>query len=346
LSAKVPGRLLTIAVDLGSIVKQGDLLAQVDPQDYELRLKQALAALAQARATLGLATEGTNDTVEVEKTSLVKQAKAVFDEATKNRERVLNLAKTGITPQSEVDTVEAAYIVALNKYEAALEEARTRQATLAQRRAEVDIAGKQLSDTALRAPFDGAIQSRLAGLGEFLQAGTPVVTLVRTDPLRLRLEVPERDAAGVRTGQMVRLRVEGDTNAVTGRIARVSPAITEQNRMLIIEADIRNDGSLRPGLFVRGDVITNEHDEGLAVPTNAIVTFAGIEKVVAVEDGKAMEKTVTTSRRGAGWIEIVSGLKAGERVVLDPGNLRTGQAVNIAESRPLQTSKAPETSGP
>jgi RND family efflux transporter MFP subunit len=346
LSIKVPGRLQTIAVDLGSIVKKGDLLAQVDPQDYELRLKQSVAGLAQARAALGLPLEGENDAVEVQKASVVKQAKALLDEAAKNRDRVLSLSKSGISPQAEVDTVEAAYSVAFNRFDAALEEARIRQATLALRRAEVDIAQKQLKDASLRAPFDGAIQARTAGLGEFLQAGTPIVTLVRTDPLRLRLEVPERDAAGVHTGQTVRLRLEGGGHTVAGKVARVSPAITEQSRMLIIEADIPNDGSLRPGLFVRGEIVTNERDAGLAVPTNALITFAGLEKVVAVQDGKALEKIVSTGRRGADWVELVSGMKAGERVVLDPGNLRTGQPVAIVDSPPLQTSRTPETSGP
>ncbi len=346
LSIKVPGRLHTIAVDLGSVVKNGDRLAQVDPKDYELRVRQSTAALAQARAALGLPGDGASDAVEIEKTSLVKQAQALLDEAAKNRERLLALNKTGIAPQSDVDTAVATYIVALNKHEAALEEALTRLAALAQRRAELAIAEKQLEDTTLRAPFDGAVQQRIAGLGEFLQAGTPVVTLVRTDPLRLRVEVPEREAAGVRAGQPVRLRVEGETNLVRGALARVSPAIVEQSRMLIAEADIPNDGSLRPGLFVRAEIVTRERDPGLAIPAGALIVFAGIEKVVQAKDGKASERTVVTGRRGAGWIEVVSGLKAGEIVVVDPGNLRTGQPVIVVEAPASQTSKAVESSGP
>ncbi|MEY2407808.1 MAG: rane fusion protein multidrug efflux system [Verrucomicrobiota bacterium] len=345
LSIKVPGRLLTLAVDLGSVVKKGDLIAQVDPQDYDLRVRQAVAALAQARAALGLPLDGGNDTVDVEKTSLVRQAKAVLDEAAKNRERVQSLGKTGLAPQSEVDTAEATYIVALNKVESALDEARTRQAALAQRRAEVDIAEKQLKDTSLRAPFGGAIQARLANLGEFLQTGTPVVTLVRADPLRLRLEVPERDSAGVRAGQTVRVRVEGLTNVVTGTLARISPAITETSRMLISEADIPNEGALRPGLFVRAEIVTNEKESGLAVPAAALLIFAGLEKVVTVREGRALEKTVSTGRRAGDWIELTSGMNAGEIVIIDPGNLRTGQPVSIHEERPVAIPK-PETSGP
>lgn len=346
LSIKVPGRLLSVSVDLGSIVKQGDVLAQVDPHDYELRVKQASAALAQARAALGLPLDGGSDTVEMEQTSIVRQARAVLQEATKNRDRLLNLARTGLTPQSEVDTAESTYIVALNKVETALEEARTRQATLTQRRVEVSIAEKQFRDTTLRAPFDGAVQARTAGLGEFLQPGTPVITLVRADPLRLRLEVPERDALAVRAGQTVRLRVEGGTNTVHGTLARVSPAITDISRMLICEADISNDGSLRPGLFVRAEIITNDRDSGLAVPAGALITFAGLEKVVTVKEGKAQERIVTVGRRGVDWVETTAGLKAGESVVMEPGNLRTGQPVTLSPSTPPQKGKLAEPTGP
>ena len=346
LSVKVPGRLQTLVVDLGSVVKKGDLIARVDPGDYELRVRQAAAALSQARALLGLPLDNTNDVVELEKTSLVRQAKAVLNEATRNRDRIQNLAKTGISPASELDTAESAYVVAVNRCEAALEESRTRQATLEQRRAELDLAQKQLSDTSLRAPFDGAVQSRLAGLGEYQQSGTPVVTLVRTDPLRLRLEVAERDAAAVRLGQALRLRVEGHTNLIAGTIARLSPAISEQSRMLIVEADIPIDGALRAGQFVRAEIVTHERDPGLAVPAAAIVAFAGLEKVVTIADGKALEKTVTTGRRGGDWVEIITGLKPGETVVLHPGNLRTGQPVVVNEGASLQTSKASPPAAP
>lgn len=344
LSIKVPGRLSRLDVDLGQSVRQGDVLAQVDPQDYELRLRQAQAGVAQARAALGLPLEGTNDVVRTEEASLVRQAQAVLDEATKNRDRVNNLAKAGVAAASEVDTAHAAYLVALNRYEAGLEETRTRQAALHQRRAELDLAAKQLSDTRLRAPFDGAIQGRLANLGEFLATGSPVVLLVRTDPLRLRVEVPERHALAVRPGQPLRLQVEGHTNALPGRIARVSPAITESTRMLVVEADLPNDGSLRPGLFVRADLVTRENDPGLAVPAEALVVFAGIEKVLAVRDGKAVEKTVASGRRAAGWVEITSGLSPGDPVVLNPGNLRTGQPVT--PGAPTDAPAAPRPPAP
>jgi multidrug efflux pump subunit AcrA (membrane-fusion protein) len=152
LSVKVPGRIESMAVDLGSSVRQGDLIAQLERIDYELKQKQAAAALAQARARVGLPLEGTDESVEVDQTSSAKQAKAVLDEMTKNRERVLNLSKEGISSKSEVDTVEAAYRVALNRYETAREEGRTLLAVMTQRRIEYEMATQALRDTTIVAP--------------------------------------------------------------------------------------------------------------------------------------------------------------------------------------------------
>jgi len=330
LSAKVPGRLQRLAVDLGSVVREGDLLAQVEPRDYELRLQQAGAALGQARVALGLPLEGEDDRIALDEVSSVKQAQAVLDEAAQNRERVESLSKVGIASQAELDTVRASYTVALARHETALEEARIRLSALAQRRAEHEIARKQLADASVRAPFDGAVQARSANLGEYVATGVPIVTLVKSNPLRLRLEVPERDSMMVRHGQLLQLRVEGDTNAYPGQIARLSPALSEQDRMLRVEANVPNPGNLRPGLFASASIIVDEHEEVLTVPTNAVVTFAGIEKVVVVQDGKALEKDVNTGRRRGDRVEIVSGLGLGESVVLDPAGLRTGQRVSVA----------------
>ena len=351
LSAKVTGRLERLSVDIGSVLRQGDLVAQIEPRDYELGLQQAAAALAQARAALGLPLEGEDDRIELERVTAVKQANAVLEEAGKNRDRVKSLSVSGIASQSEVDTVEAAYTVALARYETALEQARGQMAAVAQRRAEFELARKRLADASVRAPFDGAVQARPASVGEYVAAGTPIVQLVKTDPLRLRLEVPERECILVRTGQTVLLLVEGDTNTYRGKIARLSPALDEQSRTLRVEADVPRQGSLRPGLFARAQIIVTEREQVVTVPGDAITTFAGLEKVVVVQDGKAVEQVIQTGRRGPDWVEVVSGLEAGAEVVLSPGNLRTGQRVRAGDQAqrrpPVPTASQPkEASSP
>jgi RND family efflux transporter MFP subunit len=324
---KVPGRVQTITVDLGSVVHKGQSIAQLEQQDYKLRVQQAEAALAQARARLGLSPDGADDRVAAEQTGTVRQAKAVLDDAKLKRDRAAKLVEQGVIPHAEYDTVDSDYKVALSRYQDAVEEIRNRQGLLAQRRSELALAKQQLADTIVYAPLDGVVLTKKTSAGEYLAAGAPVVDIVRINPLRLRVEVPERESHDIRNGQSVRVSVEGDPNSYLGYIKRLSPTIGEQNRVLAVEADVPNNGNLRPGAFVRAEIITNQSATAVTVPANAIVTFAGIEKVIAIENGKAVEKTVTTGRRGSDWIEIKSGVNVGDTVVVEPGNLQSGQAV-------------------
>jgi len=328
LGVKVPGRLVEQAVDLGTRVRKGQVIARIDQTDYRLRVEQAEAALQQARARLGLALTGTDEQVDPEKTSIVRQARAVLDEARLARERSAKLLQQNLIARAQDDTAEANLGVAEGRYHDALEEVRNRQATLTQRRSELELARQQLADTVLVSPFDGAVSARQAAVGEYLAAGAPVATLVRTHPLRLRLPVPEREAAGVRVGQAVRLTVEGDTTAYQGRVVRLSPIVQEQNRTLLIEAEVPNANAvLKPGAFARADIVTESSQPVIRVPAASLVTFAGVEKLLVVRQGKIAEVRVTTGRRGNDTIEIVAGLKPGESVVLQPGNLAPGQSV-------------------
>jgi len=286
--------------------------------------------------------EGSDDEIEVKDSSVVKEARAQLDEQAKNRARIAKLHDQGILSESELETAEAAYQVALNKYEDALQETNNRKAMLAQRRAELNIAEQELTDTVIRAPFDGVVQERKASPGEYLMEGAPLATVVRIDPIRLRLEVPERQAIAVRPGQRVRFTVDGDTNSYLGQVDRVSPAITQDNRMLQIEADIANDGRLRPGAFVRADIVT-ENERAILLPRNAIASFAGIEKVFVYESGKAAERRVVTASGNGAEVEVVRGVKAGDLVILDPGTMRMGQPVTIARE---STERSPVANSP
>jgi RND family efflux transporter MFP subunit len=331
LSAKVSGRVSRLTVDFGSLVEQGQTLAQIEPRDYQLQVQQAEAALAQARVRLGLPPQGTTDQIDPEQTATVRQAQALLDEARQNRDRLATLVEKGFIAKADFESADAAYKVALGRYQDAKDEIHNRQALLMQRRAELEIARQHLADTIIRAPFDGVIQTRQASIGEYLATSAPVVTLVRMDPLRLRAEVPERAASTVQAGQKIRVTVDGDSRVYTGLIARLSPTIDEQNRMLTIEADVRNPGTLRPGSFARAAIVTKEADLALTVPTQAVVTFAGLEKVWLVQDGKALEQPVVTGERTKEWIEISDGVAVGDVVILEPGNLRSGQTVSVGQ---------------
>jgi len=331
LSFKVGGRLGEITVDLGSRVRKGQVIAWLDPTDFRLRVRQAEAALQQARARLGLAPNGTGDRVDPEHTPIVRQAHAMLGEARRSRDRMAELWERQLIARSELDAAVANFQVAEGRYQDAIEEVRNRQAVLAERRSELAIARQQLLDSELRAPLDGAVRQRQASAGEYLAAGSPVVTLVRTHPLRLRLAVPERVAASVRVGQPVNVKVEKDPTVYRGQVARLSPAINDEDRTLLVEAEVPNEhGRLRPGAFAEAEIITESEDRAVFVPIASILTFAGVERVLTVEDGMSVEKRVQTGRRIGDRVEIVEGIRPEELVVVEPGNLVGGQPVTVS----------------
>jgi len=332
LAAKVPGRLGSIAVDLSSAVKEGQVIAQIDATDYEIGVQQASAALAQARAQLGLWGQGGKQRVDIDATPVVRQARATLEEARANAVRQQALSEQGLSPEAELTTARASLARAEAALETARQEVQLRMAEAAQRESDLAIARQRLSDTVIRSPIDGFVQTRWVNRGEYLGAGARVVDVVRIHPLRLRLALPEREAGSVAPGQAVLVTLDGaalDGGAsVRGVVARVAPGLDAETRSLLIEADIPNPGSLRPGHFVRARIAVGRR----RVPTvsrGALVSFAGLEKVLRVSDGKVVEAPVTIGATEGDRVEIVRGLTPGELVVSTPGSLQQGQAVRL-----------------
>lgn len=344
-SFKVPGRVSELAVDLGSTVRRNQVIARLDPTDFLLRIEQAGAALRQTRARLGLSPEGTDERVDPEKTAPVREARAVLDEARLNRDRAARLLEKNYISKMDLDSAVSRLLVAEGRYQASLEEVRDRQALLAQRKSELALARQQLSDAALFAPIDGSVRERKTSVGEFLAAGSPVAVLVRTHPLRMKVAVPERDAAAVRVGQKTRVRVEGDPVDHTGRVVRLSPVLDKQNRTLTVEAEVENmQGRLRAGSFATAEILIEAEQSVVFAPASAVVSFAGIEKVLAEKKGVATERRIRTGRRAGNRVEILEGVAPGDLIVAEPGNLSGGEPVSVLN--PLNPPAQPTRQSP
>lgn len=336
LGTKVPGRLVDLAVDVGSEVRKGDVIAAVDATDYELRVRQSEAFLAQARSLLGLPYEGESDEVDPQHTTQVREANAVLEEAAARKRRAETLREQGISTDAELDEANAAARVAEERLQSAFQEIRNLSALVQQRRAELAIARQQLADTQVRAPYDGVVQARLAGRGDYLTIGTAVATLVRMDPLRLRTRVPERSAARIALGQPVRFTIEGDARVHEGIVARIAPELDRASRSLVVEAEVQNRDEdqhyrLRGGLFAQVSLVFDAEATSVVVPATAVRSFAGVDRVLTVKDGRVEERLVKLGRREAERVEILDGIRAGDAIVANPGNLVGGQRVRAAE---------------
>ncbi len=339
-AAEVAGRVLAAEVDVGSSAEAGRALVRLDPTDLRLAVDRAEAALIEARARLGIPSDveiddpeqGPDERGSVDDVAVVKVARAQLDQAEADHKRVVALRAQRINSPADLDAAEAAVRAARSRVDEARDEVRARWALLAQRRVELRTARERLRRADVLAPFAGAVRERLVSPGDYVQVGTPVARVVRVDPLRVRAEVPERQAGRVRHGQRLLVHLEGRAAPLETTVARLSPALSDSGRVLVIEGDLPNaGGELRAGTFARIEVVVEPEAATLVVPPAAIRTFAGLDKVLLVEGGAAVERRVTLGRRAPDRVEVLEGLAEGAQVVLDPGALRTGQPITVEE---------------
>ena len=331
LGPKVPGRVAKLHVDLGDLVKAGQVLAELEKDDYEFRLRQAEALVSQTRARLGILDQE-GDAVTPEETAIVKQSAANLKEARFIFQTTEALAKQGVLSKIDMEKAGVAREAAEAAYQGALEQVMQLRAELTERRAQLELIRQNLADCVIRAPFNGAVTERIASLGEYLPVNGPVVRVVRQHPLRLRLEVPERAAARVRIGQQIDVRVAGLRDTPSGRVIRISPAIDAASRSLLVEGEIPNPaGVLRPGAFAEGVITIDPDARGIAVARDSVLSFAGVERVFVVAGGKLEDRVIKTGRLLDGdRVEILDGLESGAQVVRQVNDrLVPGQAVKV-----------------
>jgi RND family efflux transporter MFP subunit len=317
----------SLVADERSVVRKGMILVGLDTADLDLKIKQAQAQLEEALAKLGLASGDDEQKLDHRKVPSVMQEQALRDEAKANLDRILSLVEQGAVSREELQQRQAALDVAEARLHSALNGVDQQLALVGVRRAELAIARQIREDSDVRAPLDGVVELRHVAPGTYLQVGQPVVALVRTNPLRFHVGVPEREAPQIRLDQVMKIKLESHEE-LEGRVTRISPALEMSNRSLAVEVDVPNPNArLQAGLFAEGEIIVDPHARTLAVPASAVNEFAGVEKVWLVKDGKAAPQIVLTGRRTETWIEILRGVEAEDLVAVSAREGRLGPVV-------------------
>jgi RND family efflux transporter MFP subunit len=331
LSFRVAGRLARLDLDIGSRVREGDVVAALDPVDLDLAVEQARALVTATLAQLGLRADESADSLDLESTAAVRSARASLLEARQNRDRVRELVDGNLRPRSELDTADATFAVAESRLQQAIEQQRTLLAELAERRVRLALAQRERSEAEIRAPFDAVVVERTRRPPEVVAIGETVLRLVQIHPLRLQLRVPERHALRLQLGQEVTFHVDGLDTEFRGEIARASPAIDALDRTLPVEVVVGNEGGrLRPGAFARARIAIADPQPRVVIPAAALVRFAGSEKVFVVEDGVARARAVRSGREIEGAIEIETGLRGDESLILAPKQIVDGDRVTVS----------------
>lgn len=209
------------------------------------------------------------------------------------------------------------------QYESALSLARQNYAAVMTARANVANAGtllglarRALSYALVFSPIDGYVAERNADLGEYVSPTSKVATVVRINPLRIRIDIPEQAISEVRVGQSVSVTTSAwpDKN-FSGRIARISPNVTASSRTLSVEADIENSGGvLKPGQFATVRILQSRSQPAVLIPARAVRTESGVSRVFVIKEGRAEQRLVQLGQSESDLVEVKSGVAAGEQV--------------------------------
>jgi RND family efflux transporter MFP subunit len=326
-SAETAGRVIETPVERGTRVTQGALLVRISPSETSAQLQEADANAAQIEAKLGLVAGQPFDRTKVPD---VMNAKASLDLAEAEFNRMRTLVDQKVISQSEFDQRRTQLEAARQKYQSEQNLADQSYRSLEGARARVALARKAVADTSVRAPLTGLVAERLVSVGDYVTRGARVATVVRVDPLRVELTVPEQHVSLIRVGQQVRLTVDaypGQEFAATVKF--VSPSLRSDQRALTVEAIAANaDARLKPGFFATALVRQPDAAPALLVPATAIETIAGTSRVYAVKDNKIEERIVTLGEKLDGQIEITSGVAKGDVIASEPkGRLSDGLPV-------------------
>jgi RND family efflux transporter MFP subunit len=260
--ARVVGELMDFTLREGDRVKQGQVVARIDPTEYLARQRQAQRQVDAA-------------------TAQVEVAQKQFD----NNQALVDqgfISKTALdTSLSNLNGAKASHLAAV---------------------AALDVARKSVDDTVLKAPLSGQIAQRLAQPGERVALDARIVEIVDLNQLEIEAAIPSSDAAAVRIGQSASLTMEGNQGVVQARVLRINPSVQAGSRSVMIYLGVKNQpesrqSELRQGLFVQGQLATTEIS-ALAVPVTSVRTDKPQPYVQWIDNGQVSHMTVTLGARG------------------------------------------------
>lgn len=330
-SSEAEGRVSRILSDLGDRVTAGQPLMELDREKPQYNLDGQKAALARALAKYGAS--DTSHLPPIEQTPDVEKAKAELVQAKQSFDRADELLKRQLVPKQALDDADAMLRSKQASYDSALQNARNLKADIDASDAAMKLAERQLRDTFIRAPFDGYVEKRLVNLGEYVKVQTPVMSVVRVDPLKVTAEVPEKMAPWIKVGQVVELHVDAyPDKTIIGKMSRISPAVNMATRAFPFEALVANpDALLKPGTFARVHVLTDKIEDVMTIAYAEIQYRYGVNRVFVVDGDRLAARELKVGDRLGDRIEVLDGIKPGDLLAAsDVDKLVDGTRVSVA----------------
>ncbi|HEX8722930.1 MAG TPA: efflux RND transporter periplasmic adaptor subunit [Pyrinomonadaceae bacterium] len=342
-ASQASGQVVSTPVNVGAFVRQGAVIARLNDRDARLRLQQAqagvqqsIAAVRQAEARLGLQPGGNFQASAIPEVraagSNLEQAQAQLRLAEANERRYRSLVETGDVAMSTYDqyrtardTARAQVNAARQQLEVAANTARqsnqavqSAQAAVESARAQVAIAQEAVSNSVVRAPYAGFVSNRPVAVGEYVTPASVVATILRTNPIKLQLLIPEGEAPHVSAGMGVSLEVDAFRDRkFAGRVSAVNPAIDPASRSATVEALVQNpDNALRSGMFAAARIARGGGGRAVYVPRAAVLGDPNTQssRVFVLQGDTAKLRVVQIGTEEGDFIQILSGVEADEVV--------------------------------
>lgn len=343
IAPKVAGKVSNVNVNVGDFVAQGSVIAKIDDSDArrkliaaEAEVKRTVAGIRQAEARLGLGPNGSFNASAIpevrQANANYQQALAQLRQAEANEKRYRDLVETGDTAmityetyRTTRDTARMAANAAKESLDAQVNQAKQNNqaiasavATAEAARTQVEIAKQEVTDTVVRAPFSGFITTRDVAVGEFVSSSDVLAVLIRSNPIKIQMQVAESDVASVLVGRAVSIQTDAYRDRrFSGTVTAINPSINLTSRSAIIEARIENgDNSLRAGMFATARINKDGGSTGIFVPKSAVYNHAatGSYRAFVIVDGIAKLRTIQLGAEEGDFYQILSGLKADETV--------------------------------
>jgi RND family efflux transporter MFP subunit len=276
LAAEIDARVIDVLVEEGEAVRQGQTLVLLDTTRTDLARREAQAEIQRLKASI----------------------------ANENRRvvRYRDLKTKDVMPQERLDDAEAQLAV----YQASLLAAEVRLA----------VAEDRLAKARLLSPVDGVVETRHVSVGDFVKNGNHLITVTDTQFMRALLPFPETVGFQLSLGQTMFLESPVDPgHVVQAAVNQIRPQVGTMNRSLMVIADLENPGKWRPEATIEATIVVERRPDSVVVPNRSVVSRPAGDVVYRVESGLARQQIVETGEKGDGWIEIRTGLRAGDKVV-------------------------------
>lgn len=310
----------------GDSITAGQPLAVLDTATLQADIRQEQAQLAVARAEV------------TQRRAAQAQAQATLVEAQQNLSRLQSLADRGAISQQELTRQQTEALTAQEAVGLARAEVESAEATVRSQQAAIDRLQTQLNQATVRAPAAGIVAGRFANIGDVASTGSPIISLIQNNQLELEAEVPQAQLDRVSLGAPVNITSSSDSRIdLQGTVQDINPVLDSETRTAIVNIGLPPSDLLRPGMFLRGDIVTSTR-QGVVVPSTAVLPQQDGDTLVYVlgPDNQTQARTVQTGQRlpaqgdRPARVEVLSGLEAGEVVIVTGvGYLQDGDRVEV-----------------